>query len=82
VDKDSEELQALARDLVPINGLAAQYQTEVINQSEIVKIKKRQLAFKQGERDDLSLYVLQGELDLIAHEQLVKQVTGGTDESR
>jgi CRP-like cAMP-binding protein len=70
VDKDSEQLQALMRDLVPINGLAAQDQTEVINQSEILKIKKRQFAFKQGE------------LDLIADEQLVEQVVGGTDPSR
>ena len=82
MDKESEQFKALVNDFVPVNGLPQQYQNEVINQSEVATYKKRQLVFKQGDRDNYSYYLLEGELELLADEQLVKQVSGGTDAAR
>ena len=82
MDKTHEQFDALVRDLVPINGLPAQYQTEVIHQSEVIKVKKRQFVFRQGDRDKWAYYLLTGNLDLIADDQLVKQMTGETDAAR
>ena len=82
MDKDSEQFKALVSHFVPINGLPAQYQNEIVNQSEVATYKKRQFVFKQGEHDNYSYYVLEGELELLADEQLVKQVSGGSDAAR
>ena len=82
MDKESEQFKALVNDFVPVNGLPPQYQNEVINQSEVATYKKRQFVFKQGDRDNYSYYLLEGELELLADEQLVKQVSGGTDAAR
>ena len=82
MDKESEQFKTLVNDFVPVNGLPPQYQNEIIHQSEVATYKKRQFVFKQGDRDNYSYYLLEGELDLLADEQLVKQVSGGTDAAR
>ena len=82
MDRESEQFKTLVSDFVPINGLPAQYQNEIINQSEVAGYKKRQLVFKQGDRDNYSYYLLEGELELLADDQLVKQMSGGTDAAR
>ena len=82
MDKDSEQFKALVGDFVPINGLPPQYLNEIINQSEVSTYKKRQFVFKQGDRDNYSYYLLEGDLQLLADEQLVKQLSGGTDAAR
>ena len=43
-----------------------------------MKFKKRQFVFRQGDRDDYTFYLLDGELEMLADDQLIKQVTGGT----
>ncbi len=39
------------KSLMPISGLASQYQNEVVQQAEILKFKKKQHVFKQGDVD-------------------------------
>ena len=82
MDTDSEQFKALVCDLVPINGLPPQYQNEIMNQSEVAAYKRRQFVFNQGERDNFSYYLLEGDLEMFADEQMVKQVSGGTDAAR
>jgi CRP-like cAMP-binding protein len=77
----SEELEEYAErlsSLVPLNGLAPKFQEQVFAKAEIVKVKKKEILFKQGARDDFTFYLLDGDLDMFAGDQLIKQVTGGT----
>ena len=82
MDKESENFQTLAGNFVPLNGLPSHHLNEIINQSEVATYKKRQVVFKQGDRDNFSYYLLEGDLDLLADDQLVKQISGGTDAAR
>ena len=63
----SEKIKAL----IPISGLAPRYQNEVVQRAEILKIKKKRHAFKQGDVDPYSYYLLEGELELEADGQLL-----------
>lgn len=66
------------KSLVPISGLASQYQKEVVQRAEILKCKKKQQIFKQGDVDPYTYYLLDGEIELEANGQLLKTVKGGS----
>jgi hypothetical protein len=66
------------KSLVPISGLAPQYQNEAIHKAQILKFKKKQKVFKQGDVDPYSYYLLEGELELESNGALVKTVKGGS----
>ena len=63
--------------LVPINNLGAAQQEQVLRGAEIIDIKKKDYVFRQGDRDDWSYYVVEGEIELYADDQLIKRVVGG-----
>ena len=63
--------------LVPINNLGAAQQEQVLRGAEIIDIKKKDYVFRQGDRDDWSYYVNEGEIELYADDQLIKRVVGG-----
>jgi len=67
---------------MPISGLAPQYQNEVVQQAEILKFKKKQQIFKQGDVDPYTYYLLEGELELEANGQLLNTVKGGTVDAK
>lgn len=73
-----EELQQLVRLLVPINGLPAHYQDQVIKEAEVLDFRKKETVFEQASRDNYSYYVLEGVVEMYADDQLIKQVEGGT----
>jgi CRP-like cAMP-binding protein len=70
------------KSLMPISGLASQYQNEVVQQAEILKFKKKQHVFKQGGVDPYTYYLLDGELELEANGQLLKTLQGGSADAR
>ncbi|GMQ75320.1 MAG: hypothetical protein BMS9Abin01_0568 [Gammaproteobacteria bacterium] len=70
------------KSLVPISGLATQYQNEVVQQAEILNFKKKQHVFEQGDVDPYTYYLLDGELELEADGQLLKTVEGGSEDAR
>ncbi|GMQ76240.1 MAG: hypothetical protein BMS9Abin01_1509 [Gammaproteobacteria bacterium] len=70
------------KSLVPISGLATQYQNEVVHQAEILKFKKKQHVFKEGDVDPYAYYLLDGELELEANGQLLKTVRGGSTDAQ
>jgi len=72
----------LIRSLVPINGLSSRYQLQIIRQSEILRYKRGKYVFKQGDRDEYTFYLLEGELDTYVQKQLANPVVSGTDASR
>ena len=70
------------KSLMPISGLASQYQNEVVQQAEILKFKKKQQVFKQGDVDPYTYYLLDGELELEANGQLLKTIKGGSPDAQ
>ena len=78
MDAEKQKYDELIKSLVPISGLAPQYQNEAIHNAKILKFKKKQFVFKQGDVDSYTYYLLDGELDLQANGQLLKTVKGGS----
>ncbi len=78
MDKEDQEFQQLVRLLIPINGLTTAFQDQVIKESEILAYRKRDYVFHQGSRDPYTYYLLEGTLELIASDQIIKSVEGGT----
>ena len=70
------------RELIPINGLPAQHQEEILRLGKVVKYRKGRYVFKQGDKDNFSFFVIEGELELVADGQLVKQVNSHTQDAR
>ena len=74
----SDQFADAVRELIPINGLPEQHQEEVLRRGKVVKYRKGRYVFKQGDKDNFSFFVLDGQLELIADGQLVKQVISDT----
>lgn len=70
------------RQLVPINGLTAEYQDQLIQRARVLELRKGKHFFRQGERDDYAFYLLEGEVGLLADGQQHSSVKGGSDSAR
>ncbi|MBM2830085.1 MAG: hypothetical protein HW411_875, partial [Gammaproteobacteria bacterium] len=68
--------------LVPINDFPPQLQNEVVVISNILSYKKKDLVFKQGEKDGYSFYLLEGEIELLSNKELKNTIVSGTDTAR
>jgi len=75
--EEQESLHARLMLLIPINNLQSAQQEQVLRYAEILDIKKRNYVFRQGDRDNWTFYVLEGELEMFADDQLIKRVVGG-----
>ena len=78
MDAKKQKFEEQIKSLMPISGLAPQYQNEVVQQAELLKFKKKQHVFKQGSVDPFTYYLLEGELQLEANGQLLKTIQGGS----
>lgn len=78
----TDQFADAVRELIPINGLPAQHQEEVLRQGKVVKYRKGRYVFKQGDKDNFSFFVIEGELELVTDGQLVKQVNSHTQAAR
>ena len=72
-----EEILDRLKLLVPINNLSESHQERVIAASDVLEFKKNEFIFRQGDRDNFSFYVLEGNVELYADDQLIKKVAGG-----
>lgn len=63
--------------LVPINNLQPRQQEQLLASSEILDLRRRDYVFRQGDRDGYTYYLLAGELEMSAGDQLIKKVIGG-----
>ncbi|MCG3201413.1 MAG: hypothetical protein NFCOHLIN_01281 [Gammaproteobacteria bacterium] len=81
MNKQDHDFQELVRLLVPINGLAPALQDQIIRDGEILTFRKRDYVFHQGSRDNYTYYLLEGTLELVASDQLIKKLDGGTGQA-
>ena len=79
---DKEQYSELIKFLVPINELSPQLQNEVINIGKVLKFKKKDLVFKQGDQDRYTYYILDGQIELLADKQVKSTITSGADSAR
>ena len=77
--EDNDKNVQLIRQLIPICELPANSQSEIINSGKLLNVKKKGTLFNQGDRDNFSFYLLEGEIDLYANDQQQNSITAGSD---
>ncbi|MCI0421728.1 MAG: cyclic nucleotide-binding domain-containing protein, partial [Acidobacteria bacterium] len=75
------DLDSITDKLVPINGLDPEHRRQLIERARLVRYREGEYVFKQGDRDELSLYLLQGELELSSSVGQLSTVSAGSAEA-
>lgn len=75
---DKKTLQVL----VPFNALSPMHFNEVAQKTVVEEVRAGRLVFKEGDRDNQSVYLLDGEISLLAGNEVVGGVVAGSDASR
>jgi CRP-like cAMP-binding protein len=79
---DKEQYNELIRWFIPINHFSPERQDEVVRIADILTFKKKEIIFKQGEKDDSSYYILKGEIELFSNNRAENTIKSGTDRAR
>lgn len=72
----------LIKTLVPVSELSPQLQNQLISLASVLTYKKKEFVFKQGDRDDYTFYLLEGQIELLANNQVQSTIVSGTDSAR
>ena len=78
----NEQLNQQIRELIPINELPQNLQNRLLQRAQIMEVKKSRFIFKQGDKDDYSYYLLDGEIELQANDQLDSVIKSGSDRAK
>lgn len=78
----NEQLHKQIRELIPINELPPNLQAKLLEKAKIMEVKKSRFIFKQGDKDDYSYYLLDGEIELHANKQLDSVIQSGSDRAK
>lgn len=68
--------------LVPFNALSPMHFNEVAQKTLVEEVRAGRLIFKEGDRDNQSVYLLEGEITLLAGNETVGAVSAGSDAAR
>jgi CRP-like cAMP-binding protein len=79
---DKEKFAQQICQLIPINELATPAQSEVLNKAALNKVRKGGVIFKQGDRDEFSFYLIEGEVELLVDNRVHSTLAAGTDRAR
>jgi CRP-like cAMP-binding protein len=77
--ENKEQYVEMIRLLVPVNELSPQSQNEVINIAKLYNYKKRDIIFKQGDRDAYAYYLLDGEIELLLDKSVHSTLVSGAE---
>ena len=78
----NEQLQERIKELIPINELPLNLQTRLLERAQIMEVKKSRFIFKQGDKDNYSYYLLEGEIELHANKQLDSIIQSDSDRAK
>ncbi len=78
----NDQLQQQVRELIPINELPANLQARLLKSAQILEVKKSRYIFNQGDRDNYSYYLIDGEIELYANDQLDSVIKSGSDRAK
>ena len=70
------------KDLTPINKLPPDLQARLLDQAQIQELKKSRFLFKQGNQDNYSYFLLEGEIELLVGKRGGDFIKGGSDRAR
>jgi CRP-like cAMP-binding protein len=82
MSETNEELRKRIEELVPINELPPNLQTKLLERAQILEVKKSRFLFKQGDKDDYSYYLLEGEVELHSNNQLDSVIQSTSDRAK
>jgi len=75
--------QGILQELVPLNALSAERFKEVSGKIVIEEVQSGRYLFRKGDRDNQSIYLLEGKVNLIdGFRKVTSEVEAGTDISR
>ncbi len=72
------KFESLVDALVPLTSLAPASRAQVLDQAEVLRYRRGDILFKEGDRDAYSIYLLEGRLELRSGGQVVQRLTGGS----
>lgn len=78
----NEQLHKQIRELIPINELPSNLQSRLLERAKIMEVKKSRYLFKQGDKDNYSYYLLDGEIELQAEGQSSSVITSGSERGK
>ncbi len=71
------------KDLVPLDALSAVHLDEISRKTEIDTVRSGRYVFKAGDRDQKSVYLLEGQVELIDDgRNVVSSIVGGSEAAR
>jgi CRP-like cAMP-binding protein len=82
IPEEKQKYADIIRQLIPVNELPPEVQNEIIKNAELIELKKKSQIFKQGDRDNFSCYLLDGEIQLEANNQVHNSIVGASDRAR
>lgn len=82
MSKEEASLSEQIKDLVPINKLPPNLQARLLDQARVMDVNKSRFLFKQGDKDNYSYFLLEGEIELLAGNQGGDIIKGGSDRAR
>jgi CRP-like cAMP-binding protein/rhodanese-related sulfurtransferase len=78
----NEQIRERIKELIPINELPPNLQTKLLDDAQILSVKKSRFLFKQGDKDDYSYYLLEGEVELHANKRLDSVIASNSDRAK
>jgi len=82
MSETNEQLRKRVEELVPINELPPNLQTKLLERAQVLEVKKSRFLFKQGDKDDYSYYLLEGEVELQQNNQLDSVIQSSSDRAK
>ncbi|MBL1142671.1 MAG: cyclic nucleotide-binding domain-containing protein [Proteobacteria bacterium] len=82
MSEKNDELRKRIEELIPINELPPNLQSKLLERAQILEVKKSRFLFKQGDKDDYSYYLLDGEVELHANKQLDSVIQSTSDRAK
>ena len=81
ITQQSEEYEQLSK-LIPLNTLEPDAFNNLLGSIEVMKVNKNQLIFQEGDVDHVNVYLLEGELKLLANNTEIDRVNSTGPASR
>ncbi|MBX9607099.1 MAG: cyclic nucleotide-binding domain-containing protein, partial [Gammaproteobacteria bacterium] len=70
--------EVLIESLVPLAALSDASRAQVLGQAEVLRYRRGDILFREGDQDPYTLYLLEGRLELLAAGQTVQRLAGGS----
>ncbi|MCG8380227.1 MAG: cyclic nucleotide-binding domain-containing protein, partial [Proteobacteria bacterium] len=81
-EENQAQLQERIKEFIPINELPAHLQNQLFQRAQIMDIKKSRFIFKQGDKDNYSYYLLDGEIELYSNKDLNSVISSDSDRAK